>query len=86
MFPQFETMFWLVFGLAITIMVLSIVAWIIRIMKGGKEVLGQEESENQLVVKEREIIREIVKIRCSYCGNLYEETLDKCPHCGGKKL
>jgi hypothetical protein len=34
----------------------------------------------------KEIIREkqvIVKIRCPYCKNLYEETYDKCPHCGG---
>jgi hypothetical protein len=27
----------------------------------------------------------IVKIRCSYCGSLYEETLNKCPNCGGRK-
>jgi hypothetical protein len=42
-------------------------------------------SKSQL--KEKEIIREkevIVKVRCSYCHNLYDETLDKCPHCGGK--
>ena len=24
----------------------------------------------------------IVKIRCSYCGTLYDETLNKCPNCG----
>lgn len=29
------------------------------------------------------IQREIVKIRCPYCGNLYDQTLDNCPHCGG---
>ena len=36
------------------------------------------------VAKEREVIREreIVKIRCRYCGKLYVETADKCPHCG----
>jgi hypothetical protein len=35
----------------------------------------------------KEIIREkqvIVKIRCSYCKNTYDETLDRCPNCGGK--
>jgi hypothetical protein len=26
----------------------------------------------------------IVKVRCNYCGTLYDETLDKCPHCGAK--
>lgn len=34
------------------------------------------------IIKEREVIREIVKIRCAYCGNTYEEKLDKCPSCG----
>jgi heme/copper-type cytochrome/quinol oxidase subunit 2 len=33
----------------------------------------------------KEIIREIVKIRCPYCGNLYDETEDKCPTCGAKR-
>ena len=34
----------------------------------------------------REIIREkevIIKVRCSYCGKPYDETLEKCPNCGG---
>jgi DNA-directed RNA polymerase subunit RPC12/RpoP len=35
------------------------------------------------VIKETEI-REIVKIRCQYCGNLYEERENRCPKCGGK--
>jgi hypothetical protein len=45
-------------------------------------------AESEKVAKEKEIIKEkevIVKIRCSYCHNLYNETLDKCPHCGGKR-
>jgi len=39
-------------------------------------------------VMAKEIIREsqvIVKVRCPYCANLYDETLDKCPYCGGKR-
>jgi len=31
----------------------------------------------------KEIIKEIVKIRCQYCGMLVESTLSKCPNCGG---
>ena len=27
----------------------------------------------------------VVKIRCSYCGTLYDETLDKCPTCGASR-
>ena len=34
------------------------------------------------IYKEREIIREIVKIRCRNCGTLFEEKLNRCPHCG----
>jgi hypothetical protein len=37
----------------------------------------------EVLVKEREVIREIVKVRCSHCGNLYDERQDRCPHCGG---
>jgi DNA-directed RNA polymerase subunit RPC12/RpoP len=42
--------------------------------------------DQQVVVKE--IIKEsqvIVKVRCPYCANLYDEALDRCPHCGGKR-
>jgi hypothetical protein len=28
------------------------------------------------------IIREIVKIRCRNCGTLFEEKVNRCPHCG----
>ncbi len=34
------------------------------------------------VVKEREIVKQIIKVRCPYCGNLYDETLEKCSTCG----
>lgn len=30
----------------------------------------------------REIVREVVKVRCRYCGNLMEEAADRCPFCG----
>jgi hypothetical protein len=35
-----------------------------------------------------EIIREtqvIVKVRCPYCANVYNEILDRCPNCGGHR-
>ncbi len=34
------------------------------------------------VLKEREVIREVVKIRCRNCGTLAEQTSNRCPHCG----
>jgi len=36
------------------------------------------QQQQQTLVKEV-----IIKIRCRYCGTPYDETLDKCPHCGG---
>lgn len=52
----------------------------------GKAVLNTLMLSNGNSVVAKEIIKEthvIVKIRCSYCRNLYDETYDKCPHCGG---
>jgi hypothetical protein len=36
------------------------------------------------MVKEKETIQRevVVKIRCRSCGQLFEETLNRCPHCG----
>ena len=35
------------------------------------------------VIKEKIIIKEIVKIKCRYCETLFEQRLSRCPHCGG---
>jgi hypothetical protein len=44
------------------------------------EITSDEEARVKEIIKEKEVI---VKVRCPYCKNLYDETLDKCPHCGG---
>lgn len=86
MFPSFfETMFWAAFVMSLTFIVLWWIVLFVRMTRGREGVQGQTNSKIQPVIKEKEVIREIVKIRCSYCGNLYDEKLDKCPHCGGKK-
>ena len=36
------------------------------------------------VMRERIVIKEIVKIKCSYCGNLYDQGSNQCPYCGAK--
>ena len=36
----------------------------------------------QVIYKEKEIIKEIVKVKCPYCGTLVEQGLDRCPQCG----
>jgi len=49
-----------------------------------REAQGPIESRSgpTTIIKEREIIREIVKVRCRHCGSLYEEKLNSCPQCG----
>ena len=34
------------------------------------------------IIREKEIVREIVKIRCRHCGELFEERINRCPNCG----
>jgi hypothetical protein len=41
--------------------------------------------EKRTIVRETEIVREIVKIRCQFCGNLYNESIDRCPYCAGHR-
>ena len=37
----------------------------------------------EVISKEREvIIKEIIKVKCPYCGMLVEQNLPKCPNCG----
>jgi signal recognition particle GTPase len=47
---------------------------------GAAEVSAPIESNiTKEIIKEKEVI---VKIRCAYCRNLFNETLNKCPTCG----
>jgi hypothetical protein len=39
----------------------------------------------QPVIREKEIIREVVMIPCKYCSSLMDQTLTCCPNCGAKR-
>ena len=57
----------------------------LRMASETKEVLL---TEKEVLPREKEIIREkevIIKIRCQFCFHAYDETLDRCPHCGGRR-
>jgi len=56
--------------------------WQHMALKGRREMPQVKEEQIPVIVKEKEVIREIVKVRCHHCGTLYLETLDKCPNCG----
>jgi len=80
---SFFTLFYVIFIITFIIVILAWVTKLLRIFRRPSE--SQSTIEGETVVKEREIIREIVKIRCPYCNNLYDEKYDKCPYCGGKR-
>jgi Ca2+/Na+ antiporter len=37
------------------------------------------------IIREREVIREIVMLPCKYCGALMPQTSVFCPHCGARR-
>lgn len=39
----------------------------------------------QAVIKEKEVIREVVLIPCKYCNGLMPQTETSCPNCGAKR-
>jgi len=73
------------FGPPVWFQVLFVLTFITVIIVTIVRVLTVRRSETGSgVMKEREVIREIVKVRCRYCGQLYEERLDRCPRCGAQ--
>jgi len=86
MFPSFDTMFslfWIVFILVAVSIVVSVIFTFWRMIKAGR--IQDRYAEAQPPVQEKEIIREVIKIRCPYCGNIYDQDQDKCPYCGAKR-
>jgi len=81
-FEVFPSLFGIMFFLVFIIIILSVA---LNIYRSFRRPPNPAPEYSGSIVREREIIREIVKIRCPYCNNLYDEKLDKCPHCGGKK-
>ena len=51
--------------------------------KAKIDVAKSEPETEKAPVKEQEVIvKEVIKIRCSYCHALADETVSKCPNCG----
>lgn len=43
------------------------------------------ETGGATVIREKEIIREIIMIPCKYCGSLMPQTATSCPNCGANR-
>jgi DNA-directed RNA polymerase subunit RPC12/RpoP len=87
-FQSFDSMFslfWVFFIIIAVLIVASFVLSFWRAMKSGKNIENQVLSQHSPPVTEREIIREVIKIRCPYCGTLYDENVNSCPNCGAKR-
>jgi rubrerythrin len=49
--------------------------------KRKPESVSIPQQSTKEVIKERETVREIIKIRCRNCGEPYEERMNRCPYC-----
>jgi flagellar basal body-associated protein FliL len=88
LFSSFGLMFTLFIVVFIIIVALIICIFVFNFWKMAKEGKAQDQTfiqPLQPAVVQKEIVREVVKIRCPYCGNLYDEDQDKCPTCGAKR-
>jgi hypothetical protein len=84
---QLSSFPWYLFGVGPQIM--STLAALIPVIIGIGLIVVGASSAKQVPpqVPQSVVVREVVtvKIRCSYCGTLFDETLDKCPNCGAKR-
>ncbi len=48
----------------------------------AKTAIKGAAGDTKEIVHEKEIIKEIVKVPCKYCGTLVENTSERCPNCG----
>jgi hypothetical protein len=48
-------------------------------------VLQVVQPSAQAVVKEKEVVRQVVMIPCKYCGMLMDQLVTVCPNCGAKR-
>jgi hypothetical protein len=72
----------------------STVTWTVKgvIAVDGRPDVASSTNEVQVtqpsatqVVREKEVIREVVMIPCKYCGGLMPQTETVCPNCGAKR-
>jgi uncharacterized membrane protein len=74
--------FLLMFFILFIILVIIVVALVFR----SKPAIDQQEEakKKQDINQEKVIVREIIKIRCRYCGFTYDQGLNSCPNCGAR--
>ena len=69
------------------VLIIVIALLVIRAFRSRRDMPQSRQlfdTQQQVVGEEMAKKEVIVKVRCSYCGNHFEETLGKCPYCGAK--
>jgi len=90
MFQNFDSMFsmfWVFFGIVFALGIGFTILFFWRMIRAGRtfDQMTSGAQPVQPVTREKEIIREVIKIRCPYCNNLYDENQTKCPNCGANR-
>jgi hypothetical protein len=90
MFQNFDSMFsmfWVFFSIVFALGIGFTILFFCRMIRAGRtfDQMASGAQPVQPVAREKEIIREVIKIRCPYCGNLYDENQTKCPNCGANR-
>ena len=73
--------FLITFFVIFSVLAIIIVAIVLR-AKPNKDQEEKEKLNN--LNQDKVIVKEIVKIRCRYCGFTYDQGLDSCPNCGAR--
>jgi len=71
-------------GLAGLVFYLVIMFIVIAIRKARKKEIPPTP-QPPAIIKEREVIKEIVMIPCTYCGTLMPQAATSCPNCGATR-
>ena len=79
------TLFVIVFAIVFVLVILTFALNFWRSLKyrGAEGQVVNPQGQSPEATKE--VIREVVKIRCPYCGSLYDEDENKCPNCGAQR-
>ena len=72
---ELDTANFFAIGISFFIMLIGIMLVVVGAMSGFEKKLDPSSTH-------REVLREIVKVRCKYCGALNLETSQDCSNCG----
>jgi len=67
--------------LVVFIIIICVIARLLR----KQPTLPATTQPSPTIIKEREVIKEVVMVPCRYCGGLMPQASLFCPNCGGRR-